>query len=81
MSEPSNTWKKGDTARYMMGEIIAVFAGLYFYHGLGMGYLYRPNGDVVWCAPSDAAKQCAEDGVEYKYRDSFDGYRATYLGD
>ncbi len=75
------TWKPGDTARYVIGETLEVFAGLFFYSGLGMGNLYRPNGDVVWCPVSEARAQCEQDSVDVKIVDSFDGYRGTYLGD
>ena len=77
----TKTWSNGDTVRYITGESMPITPGLFFYSGLGMGDLYRPDGTKQWCRTTEATRLCREDGVDCIHRDKFDGYCATYLGD
>lgn len=54
------TWERGDRAQYHVGggkrPEIEVFAGLYWYSGLGSGTFFRPDGTMLLnCSPSEAA--------------------------
>lgn len=74
-------WSEGDEVTFVTGYKRTIFPGLYFYSGLGMGHLYLPEGRIYWCDSGEAQQLCKAAGVEYKFVDSFSGYRATALGD
>ena len=74
-------WSEGDEVTYVTGYKRTIFPGLFFYSGLGMGHLYAPEGKIYWCSSEDAHKLCTLANVKYEFKDSFDGYRATALGD
>jgi hypothetical protein len=57
------------------------FAGLFWYAAWGSGTYFSSDGLYYPCQTSEAQLLAWRDGVEMKNIDSFDGYRATYLGD
>jgi len=73
-------------AKFMSGYKMDAFSGLFMYSAFGRGTLYLENPETGLLekhhtGTSEAADMCREWGVEFKYRDSFDGYKATYVGD
>jgi len=55
--------------------------GLFVYSGFGTGAYYSSDFNVYSCSRSEAAEMSKLEKVDYKGIDSFDYYRATYVGD
>lgn len=75
-----HTWTHGDVLTYhgrssVRGATEAVVRGLFWYSGLGMGHLYRPDGTVAWMTTSEAQVQCEEDRICMIFKDSMEGLR------
>lgn len=75
------TWKDGDEVTYVAGTKRKITPGLYFYSGFGVGDVYLPGGEIRSCSSDEAYAACEKAGVEYRFVDSFDGYRGIALGD
>lgn len=81
MDIKDHKWKEGDVEHFVAGGTMKIEPGLFFYSGFGYGTLYLRDGVVCWCSTSEAAKECRDRGENYRFVDSFDGYRPVYLGD
>ena len=75
-------WLPGDTRRFITGRsTVEVYAGLFWYHGFGMGEFFSRSGKVRFCNRTEAVKHAHKEKVEFKFIDCFQGYVGTYLGD
>lgn len=81
MSSERGTWDKDTECRFVRGHTVKAFAGLFFYHGFGMGYFYHPDGTKHWLSTTQAADAAREAGVKFRNVDSFSDYVPTALGD
>jgi len=72
----------GSIYRSMGGYDIEKVPGLYVYSGFGVGTYYSKDGKYYSAANnSEVRERAKEEGVKFRWIDTFDGYRATYLGD
>ena len=55
--------------------------GLFMYSGFGTGDYYSITGRIFSCSTTESSMLAALEGVERVYKDSFDYYRSTYVGD
>lgn len=88
LSEPpapkgrKTTWKQGERVKYYgQDRYCDVFAGLYWYSGLGSGTYFSKTGDRVEnLSPQEANAIARDEGIEMTFIDSFGGYRHTFVG-
>ena len=72
----------GSKKKTMGGYSITLKPGLYLYSGFGVGTYYSVDGR---CYSQNNTREVRDrannEGVKFVFRDTFDGYQATYLGD
>lgn len=73
--------KRPKQKQMMDGLSIEVKPGLFVYSGFGIGTYYSKIGFEISCNPSSARLMAEAEGVKYQYRDTFQFYKPTYLGD
>jgi len=78
----SRQWEADDVVRYHGTDVVRkVFAGLFWYSGLGCGHYYSTDSWCYACDADQAAVLSMQDGVEFKRIDSFDLFRPTAVHD
>lgn len=73
----NGTWETGDRVRFHQGhshkeQWLTVYAGLYWYSGLGSGTFFRPDGTMLLnCSPQEGQCEARRVDIAMRYVDSF----------
>lgn len=67
-------WQEGEFKRVGRDQTgkVNIFAGLFLYHGMGVGNYYSAAGnEIFWGAPNDGRERAAAEGIPFVYYDTF----------